>query len=56
MKEQGIQLVVCDMAGTTIRDEHEVEACFVKAALATHLHMTEEEILAVQASVLGGEA
>jgi phosphonatase-like hydrolase len=48
MKAQGIQLVVCDMAGTTIRDEHEVEACFVKAALATHLHMTEEEILAVQ--------
>jgi len=36
MKAQGIQFVVCDMAGTTIRDEHEVEACFVKAALATH--------------------
>jgi len=45
---QHIQLVVCDMAGTTVRDEHEVEACFTKAALATHLHMTEDEILAVQ--------
>jgi len=43
-----IQLVVCDMAGTTVRDEHEVEACFTKAALATHLQMTDEEILAVQ--------
>ena len=45
---KGIQLVVCDMAGTTVRDEHEVEACFAKAARATQLKMTEEEILAVQ--------
>jgi len=36
------------MAGTTVKDEHEVEACFTKAALATHLHMSDEEILAVQ--------
>ncbi len=43
-----IQLVVCDMAGTTIRDEHEVEQCFSIAANKTGLKMTDEEILAVQ--------
>ncbi len=43
-----IQLVVCDMAGTTVRDEHEVESCFTKAAMETQLQMTDEEILAVQ--------
>lgn len=43
-----IQLVVCDMAGTTIRDEHEVEQCFSLAAHKTGLKMTDEEILAVQ--------
>jgi phosphonatase-like hydrolase len=49
MKTNGqIQLIVCDMAGTTVKDEHVVEACFNKAALATHLHMTDKEILAVQ--------
>ena len=44
----GIQLVVCDMAGTTVKDEHEVESCFTRAAMETHLRMTDEEILAVQ--------
>jgi phosphonatase-like hydrolase len=44
----GIQLIVCDMAGTTVRDEHEVESCFTKAAMQTHLEMTDAEILAVQ--------
>jgi phosphonatase-like hydrolase len=49
MKEgRNIQLVVCDMAGTTVRDEHEVESCFTKAAMQTDLKMTDEEILAVQ--------
>jgi phosphonatase-like hydrolase len=43
-----IQLVVCDMAGTTVKDEHEVEMCFTKAAMETNLQMTDEEILAVQ--------
>ncbi len=43
-----IQLVVCDMAGTTVKDEHEVESCFTKAAMQTDLKMTDEEILAVQ--------
>ncbi len=44
----GIQLIVFDMAGTTVRDEHEVESCFTKAAMQTGLQMTSEEILAVQ--------
>jgi phosphonatase-like hydrolase len=44
----GVQLIVCDMAGTTVRDEHEVESCFTKAAMQTNLQMTDEEILAVQ--------
>jgi len=44
----GIQLIVCDMAGTTVRDEHEVESCFTKAAMQTQLEMTDAEILAVQ--------
>lgn len=32
-----IQLVVCDMAGTTVRDNNEVQECFFKAAHATGL-------------------
>ncbi len=36
------------MAGTTVRDQHEVEACFTRAALATNLKVTDDEILAVQ--------
>ncbi|MEJ7738437.1 MAG: HAD family hydrolase [Chitinophagaceae bacterium] len=48
MKKETIKLVVCDMAGTTVKDEHEVESCFVKAATSTRLKMTEEEILSVQ--------
>jgi len=44
----GVQLIVCDMAGTTVRDEHEVESCFTRAAMQTDLQMTDEEILAVQ--------
>ena len=47
-EEKHIHLVVCDMAGTTVRDEHEVESCFTKAAMQTNLKMTDEEILAVQ--------
>jgi len=43
-----LQLVVFDMAGTTVRDEHEVEACFAQAATATGLHATAARILAVQ--------
>jgi phosphonatase-like hydrolase len=43
-----LQLVVLDMAGTTVRDLHEVEACFAQAAAATGLHASPERILAVQ--------
>ena len=43
-----LQLVVLDMAGTTVRDQHEVEACFAQAAAATGLRATAERILAVQ--------
>lgn len=43
-----IQLVVCDMAGTTVRDESEVESCFAKACAATGLDISAERIKAVQ--------
>jgi beta-phosphoglucomutase-like phosphatase (HAD superfamily) len=43
-----LKLVVLDMAGTTVRDQHEVEACFAQAATATGLHASAERILAVQ--------
>jgi phosphonatase-like hydrolase len=34
-----IQLVVCDMAGTTVRDQQEVERCFLEAADQTGLRI-----------------
>ena len=43
-----LKLMVLDMAGTTVRDQHEVEACFAQAAAATGLCATAERILAVQ--------
>ncbi|MEZ4897260.1 MAG: HAD hydrolase-like protein [Saprospiraceae bacterium] len=43
-----IRLVVMDMAGTTVQDLHEVEACFSQAARESGLEMTEEEIRSVQ--------
>jgi len=43
-----MKLAVLDMAGTTVRDEHEVEMCFKKACIVTGLDLTDEEILAVQ--------
>jgi phosphonatase-like hydrolase len=43
-----IQLVVCDMAGTTVTDNHEVEYCFSLAARKTGLRITDAEILSVQ--------
>ena len=43
-----LKLMVLDMAGTTVRDQHEVEACFAQAAVATGLRATPERILAVQ--------
>ena len=43
-----LQLVVFDMAGTTVRDQHEVETCFAQAAAATGLRATAARILAAQ--------
>jgi len=43
-----IQLAIFDMAGTTVRDNKEVETCFRRAAEKTGLQMTAAEILSVQ--------
>ncbi|MFD2936652.1 HAD family hydrolase [Spirosoma flavum] len=43
-----IELVVFDMAGTTVTDHHEVERCFAEAAAETGLFVTSERILAMQ--------
>jgi len=43
-----IQLLTLDMAGTTVTDQHEVEACFAEAARKTGLTVSEERILAMQ--------
>lgn len=40
-----IQLVVCDMAGTTVQDQHEVERCFLAAADRTGLVTRSEAII-----------
>lgn len=42
-----IQLVVFDMAGTTVRDLHEVEDCFYEAATSTGLEATRSRINAM---------
>lgn len=39
-----IQLVVFDMAGTTVRDQNEVQECFFKAAASTGLQAEAERI------------
>lgn len=43
-----IQLVIFDMAGTTVRDQKEVETCFAQAARKTGLQVSDERITAVQ--------
>lgn len=40
--------MVFDMAGTTVRDQHEVEHCFAQAASQTGLVVSDERILAMQ--------
>ena len=45
---QPIELVIFDMAGTTVTDHHEVERCFAEAAVQTGLFVTAERILAMQ--------
>ena len=42
-----IKLVVCDMAGTTVRDEREVERCFFEAATQTGLSASSERVVAM---------
>jgi phosphonatase-like hydrolase len=43
-----IKLVVLDMAGTTVMDEHEVEYCFKQAAIKNELLASDDRILALQ--------
>ncbi len=43
-----LKLIVFDMAGTTVKDQHEVEACFAKAAAQTGLQVNSAQILAMQ--------
>ncbi|MCE4566984.1 HAD hydrolase-like protein [Maribellus sp. CM-23] len=42
-----IKMVVFDMAGTTVKDDNEVEKCFTEAAQNTGLQYTIEEIVAM---------
>lgn len=43
-----IKLVILDMAGTTVLDQHEVEYCFKQAAIKNHLQASDARILALQ--------
>ncbi len=43
-----VKLIVCDMAGTTVRDLGEVESCFSAACRQTGLNISDERIKAVQ--------
>lgn len=42
-----IQLVVFDMAGTTVQDNGEVEHCFLQAADRTHLNAPRDRVVAM---------
>jgi phosphonatase-like hydrolase len=46
--EDMIQLAVFDMAGTTVRDENEVELCFSVACRETGIPISDERIKALQ--------
>jgi phosphonatase-like hydrolase len=43
-----IRAIVFDMAGTTMKDNHEVELCFSEACKASGLIVSDERILAIQ--------
>ena len=43
-----VEMVVFDMAGTTVKDAKEVETCFAQACTKTGLEVSEERILALQ--------
>ena len=47
MKTQMIKMIVFDMAGTTVRDNNEVENCFVEAARASDLKFNVDEIISM---------
>jgi phosphonatase-like hydrolase len=42
-----IKMIVLDMAGTTVKDENEVEKCFIEAATETGLQFTVEDIVSM---------
>jgi len=42
-----VKMVVFDMAGTTVKDENEVEKCFIEAAENTGLEYSVEEIVSM---------
>jgi len=44
---KNLKMVVFDMAGTTVKDENEVESCFVEAAETTGLSYSVEEIVSM---------
>lgn len=46
--KKSIKMIVFDMAGTTMVDNHEVEHCFAIAAQSTGLEISDERILAIQ--------
>ncbi len=46
--EMDIKLVVFDMAGTTVRDNKEVETCFAQSLQQSGLQISDERILAIQ--------
>ena len=48
MSSNHVQLLVCDMAGTTVRDQSEVEHCFYRAAVDTGLPGDKDRIKAMQ--------
>lgn len=45
---KNISLVVFDMAGTTLKDEKDVEKCFAQACIISELDVSDERILAMQ--------
>lgn len=44
---RNVKMVVFDMAGTTVKDENEVEKCFVEAAASTGLEYSVDEIVSM---------
>jgi phosphonatase-like hydrolase len=43
----GIKLIAFDMAGTTVKDDHEVEKCFMQAAAKTGLQAPRDRVIAM---------